>query len=74
MKISNFPPSLEQIQNTQYSDQPDPDLETGKFIIIRYDDDPNQFDVYHESQKELSDPDPLFTGNAIETYQFFQNQ
>lgn len=70
MKITNFPPTLDQIKNIQYSDGNDPDLESGDYVISRYDDDPNLFDIYSKDQAEDSDPDPLFTGGAYQVWNY----
>ena len=72
MKINNFPPTLEQIKNINFSDHDNPDLETGDYTIIRYDDEPELFDVYHKNQAGESDPDPIFTGSAEMTHEFLK--
>lgn len=37
----------------------DYNLVTNTHVILRYDDHPNKWEIYHRDQTEDSDPDPL---------------
>lgn len=54
--MKNSEITLEQIVNQPFDNE---NIITDTHIILRYDDHPNKWEIYHISQAELSDPDPL---------------
>ena len=53
--------TLEQIINQKFSNHKRSfDIHIGDYIIQRYDDHPNAWDIYHKDQAEESDPNPIF--------------